>query len=44
VTFLGISIISKGCSYILDGVGKYHLLGVFSQVLMIVLFDASMRT
>ncbi len=44
MTFLGISIVSKGCSYILDGVGKHHLFGVISQVLMIVLFDASMRT
>ncbi len=41
MTFLGVvSIISKGCSYILDGLGKHHLLGVISQVLMIVLFDA----
>ncbi len=44
MTFLGISIVSKGCSYILDGVGKHHLLGVIGEVLMIVLFDASMRT
>ncbi len=40
VIFLAISIISKGCSYILNGVRKHHLLGAISQVFMIVLFDA----
>ncbi len=44
MTLLGISIFSKGFSYSFDGVDKHHLLGVISQVLMIVLFDASMRT
>jgi hypothetical protein len=44
VTLLGISIFSKGFSYSFDGVDKHHLLGVISQVLMIVLFDASIKS
>ncbi len=44
MTFLGISIISKGCSYILDGVGEHHLLGDNQSSFDDVLFDASMRT
>jgi hypothetical protein len=42
VTF-GIYILSKGCSYILHEIGKHHLLRVINQVLMIVLFDASIK-